>query len=106
MIARRAAGRQESAGPAPIVDKVPDTPSSLRGCVRAPWQRQDMTKFAVVVRWCTTCQDDTEFEQPGCADGHGGDCPEWACAGCGDAVLVGFALPEAPARSRPVRHVA
>jgi len=43
----------------------------------------------VVVRWCTTCRADVVFEQPECLDGHDGDCPELACAGCGDALLVG-----------------
>ena len=49
-----------------------------------------MSTFAVVVRWCTTCEDDVMFEQPGCSDDHGGDCPEWTCVGCGDAMFVGF----------------
>ncbi|MGK5112162.1 hypothetical protein [Geodermatophilus sp. CPCC 205506] len=29
--------------------------------------------------------------QPACVDGHtedGGECPEWACAGCGAAVVT------------------
>ena len=34
------------------------------------------------------------FEQPGCTDDHGGDCPEWTCVGCGDAMFVGFSLAE------------
>lgn len=51
-----------------------------------------MSTFEVVVRWCATCEDDVMFEQPGCADDHGGDCPEWTCVGCGDAMFVGFSL--------------
>jgi hypothetical protein len=30
--------------------------------------------------------------QPPCADGHtddGGECPEWACADCGSAFVIG-----------------
>ena len=53
-----------------------------------------MSTFAVVVRWCTTCEEDVMFEQPGCTDDHGGDCPEWTCVGCGDAMFVGFSLAE------------
>lgn len=25
-----------------------------------------------------------------CPDGHGTDCPEWACADCGAAMVIGF----------------
>lgn len=66
---------------------------------------------ATLVLWCTTCGDDVAFEQPGCLDGHGIDCPEWACTVCGAALLVGFADPGAdgsrfsPGR-QPTSHVA
>lgn len=56
-----------------------------------------MTTYAALVRWCTTCADEVAFEQPGCVDGHDSDCPEWVCVQCGDAVLIGFALPETAA---------
>ena len=49
---------------------------------------------AVVLRWCTTCAAETTFEQPICDEGHGGDCPEWSCVECGEALLLGFDLPE------------
>jgi hypothetical protein len=32
------------------------------------------------------------FVQPVCIDGHtddGGECPEWACANCGTAFMIG-----------------
>ena len=38
------------------------------------------------------CGQRTVFVQPPCADGHtadGGECPEWACADCGSAVVMG-----------------
>lgn len=53
-----------------------------------------MSPNAALVRWCTTCAAEAEFEQPGCVDGHEGDCPEWVCVQCGEAVLVGFTLAE------------
>ena len=37
---------------------------------------------------------DAAFVQPPCADGHtddGGECPEWACADCGSAFVIGDA---------------
>ena len=41
---------------------------------------------------CPSCDGDREFVQPPCVDGHtedGGECPEWACADCGAAVVMG-----------------
>ena len=41
---------------------------------------------------CPPCGEITPFVQPPCADGHtddGGECPEWVCADCGSAFLVG-----------------
>ena len=41
---------------------------------------------------CPTCAQETDFEQPGCVDGHtedGGACPEWACTDCGTALVIG-----------------
>ncbi len=45
----------------------------------------------LAVRWCTECCAEQEFEVPPCADGHGVDCPDLACTGCGAAVVVGLA---------------
>jgi ribosomal protein L37AE/L43A len=52
---------------------------------------------------CTTCGDETAFEQPPCADGHtadGGECPEWVCTGCGAGVLLGAPQPVVTAARR------
>ncbi|MDG4832261.1 hypothetical protein O7627_23545 [Solwaraspora sp. WMMD1047] len=38
---------------------------------------------------CETCRGERRFEMPPCADGHGADCLELACAGCGSAILIG-----------------
>jgi hypothetical protein len=38
---------------------------------------------------CPECREESAFEQPPCADGHGLDCPEWFCVTCGSAVFVG-----------------
>ncbi|MEU4378184.1 hypothetical protein [Micromonospora echinofusca] len=38
--------------------------------------------------YCDTCEGVEPFETPPCADGHGADCPELVCTGCGAAVLV------------------
>lgn len=39
---------------------------------------------------CSTCGDQSHFEQPPCVDGHGSECPERACVACGRATVVGF----------------
>lgn len=39
--------------------------------------------------YCSACGDERLFEQPPCPDGHGAECPELACTGCGAAVLIG-----------------
>jgi len=41
---------------------------------------------------CPSCDEVREFVQPPCAEGHtddGGECPEWACADCGTALVIG-----------------
>ncbi|MFE0592430.1 hypothetical protein [Micromonospora echinospora] len=38
--------------------------------------------------YCDSCQGVQLFEVPPCADGHGADCPELSCTGCGAAVLI------------------
>jgi hypothetical protein len=48
-----------------------------------------MAAFSAV--WeCPDCAGEREFVQPECADGHGADCPEWACVECGAAIVVGL----------------
>ena len=68
--------------------------SRARGTVKG------MTTSAVVLRWCATCLDETMFEQPECHDQHGGECPEWVCVSCGEALLLGFVPPERVHRRR------
>ncbi len=60
-------------------------------------------------RHCDECGGQRLFEQhhalPGeCPDAPDGDCPEWACTGCGAALLAGFVLYRVePARQAGVR---
>ncbi|MEU8425453.1 hypothetical protein AB0C15_31725 [Micromonospora sp. NPDC048835] len=37
---------------------------------------------------CDVCEGVTPFEAPPCVDGHGTDCPELICTGCGAAVVI------------------
>jgi hypothetical protein len=43
----------------------------------------------MTVRWCGECREEQLFEVPPCADGHGEDCPDLACTGCGLGIVVG-----------------
>ncbi|MEU4778821.1 hypothetical protein [Micromonospora sp. NPDC023633] len=57
--------------------------------------------------YCDTCEGVEPFEAPPCADGHGADCPELLCTGCGAAVLVAtvtFHLARPADRRRPPAH--
>ncbi|GAB3267435.1 hypothetical protein RMN56_20265 [Micromonospora halotolerans] len=38
--------------------------------------------------YCDSCEGVVLFEAPPCVDGHGADCPELICTGCGAAVLI------------------
>ena len=37
---------------------------------------------------CATCGIVARFVPPPCPDSHGGDCPEWMCTRCGEALLT------------------
>ncbi len=48
-----------------------------------------------MIRYCPDCGRGQPFEQQhppdgGCPDAADGNCPEWSCAGCGAALLIGF----------------
>ena len=52
---------------------------------------------------CPGCGQDSDFEQPPCADGHtedGGACPEWVCVDCGTALVTGPVARPEPAGAR------
>jgi len=47
-----------------------------------------------IVRYCRDCGEERPFEQHHaglgiCPDSPDGECPEWACATCGAAILIG-----------------
>ena len=53
---------------------------------------------AQLIRHCTGCNEERLFEQfhaepASCPDVPDGDCPEWACADCGDALIIGLPAP-------------
>jgi hypothetical protein len=55
-----------------------------------------MTGQTTVSEWavletldCATCGSAMPFESPECLDGHGDDCPDRVCVGCGYVLVVG-----------------
>jgi hypothetical protein len=67
-------------------------PSLTTREIHAPAALDKMPMEVPMELYCPACADDREFVQPPCADGHnagGGECPEWACADCGAAFVLG-----------------
>ena len=53
---------------------------------------------AQLIRHCTGCNEERLFEQfhaepASCPDVPDGECQEWACAICGDALIIGLPSP-------------
>ena len=53
---------------------------------------------AQLSRHCAGCNDERLFEQfhaapAGCPDVPDGDCQEWGCTVCGDALIIGLPAP-------------
>jgi hypothetical protein len=57
--------------------------------VRLPESKGADVIDVLEVRWCADCSAERPFEVPPCDDGHGADCPDLACTGCGAALVVG-----------------
>jgi hypothetical protein len=60
-------------------------------------------------RYCAECSDERLFEQfhaepASCPDVPDGDCQEWGCTRCGEALTVGLpAVPAQAGRDRATR---
>ena len=53
---------------------------------------------AQLIRHCTGCNEEQLFEQfhaepASCPDVPDGECQEWACSVCGDALIIGLPAP-------------
>jgi hypothetical protein len=65
--------------------------------------------MAQLSRLCTGCGEERVFEQfhaelAGCPDVPDGDCPEWGCTSCGDALIIGVpAASEYASSDRAIR---
>jgi hypothetical protein len=52
-----------------------------------------------LTRFCTGCGDERPFEQlhaelASCPDVPDGECPEWGCPACGEALFIGVPVRE------------
>ena len=53
---------------------------------------------AQLSRHCAACNEERLFEQfhaepANCPDGPDGDCQEWGCTVCGEALIIGLPVP-------------
>jgi hypothetical protein len=56
---------------------------------------EEVARMTYLSRYCAGCDEDRLFgqfhEEPvSCPDVPDGDCPEWACSVCGDALIIGL----------------
>ncbi|MCU1657003.1 MAG: hypothetical protein JWO57_1659 [Pseudonocardiales bacterium] len=51
---------------------------------------------------CPSCADVRFVEAPPCGEGHGADCPDRACTGCGTALVLDPPLPHKQQRHKPL----
>jgi hypothetical protein len=68
-------------------------------------RHEEVASMTHLTRYCTGCSEERLFEQfhaePGsCPDAPGGDCPEWGCTECGDALFIGIPVREHVASGR------
>jgi hypothetical protein len=61
--------------------------------------KEEVARMTHLTRYCAGCGTQRLFEQfhaePGsCPDAPDGDCPEWGCTACGDALIIGLSVRE------------
>jgi hypothetical protein len=60
---------------------------------------EEVTAMTQLTRYCTGCSEERPFEQlhaelASCPDVPDGDCPEWGCSVCGEALFIGLPVRE------------
>ena len=61
-----------------------------------------------LIRHCAGCNEERLFEQfhagpASCPDVPDGECREWGCTVCGDALIIGLPGPGYPSRGRTTK---
>ena len=62
-------------------------------------RNEEVARMTHLSRYCTGCSEERLFEQfhaapASCPDAPEGDCQEWGCTVCGDALMIGLPLCE------------
>jgi hypothetical protein len=70
--------------------------------------KEEVVGMAHLTRYCTGCGTERLFEQfhaesGSCPDAPDGDCPEWGCTACGDALIIGVSVTECASADRTSR---
>ena len=60
---------------------------------------EEVAGMSQLTRYCTECGEERPFEQlhaepASCPDVADGDCPEWGCCLCGEALFIGLPVRE------------
>jgi hypothetical protein len=60
---------------------------------------EEVARMTHMTRHCTGCGEERPFEQmhgeaASCPDVPDGDCPEWGCSACGEALFIGLPVHE------------
>ena len=63
------------------------------------YRTEEAAKMTHLTGYCTGCGEERPFEQlhadaASCPDVPDGDCPEWGCAICGEALFIGLPMRE------------
>jgi hypothetical protein len=75
------------------------TNSNLIRCESVWYRTEEVARMTLVTRYCTGCGEERSFEQmhgeaASCPDVPDGDCPEWGCSVCGEALFIGLPVRE------------
>ena len=73
-------------------------PNLIRGASVSD-RTEEVARMTHVTRYCAGCGEERPFEQlhaeaDGCPDVPDGDCPEWGCSMCGEALFIGLPVRE------------
>jgi hypothetical protein len=71
-------------------------------------RNEEVASMTQLSRYCAGCNEERLFEQfhaepASCPDAPDGDCQEWGCTICGDALIIGIPSRERVGRSSTSR---
>jgi hypothetical protein len=66
-------------------------------------RHEEVARMTELSRYCAGCGEEFHAKPALCPDAPDGDCPEWACAVCGDAFIIGPLVREQASSDRSIR---